>query len=175
MPLQRTIQICAVLPCDVCDYDLRGLRSDGRCPECGTPVADTIAATEERTPEIATILERAYLQEIMEPAGCTADGALFMLAVVSFAHRRAAWHNPSPQPRHVTAAQIVAAIREYSFKYFNDMAEALDLLNEWNLRSGQDVGRVIEALITAGYLFASENDDIRQFSGLFTLDTLFDQ
>ncbi len=29
-------------PCFKCSYDLRGLRMDGNCPECGTPVADSL-------------------------------------------------------------------------------------------------------------------------------------
>ncbi len=30
------------VPCLVCGYNLRGLRTDGRCPECGTPVGRSL-------------------------------------------------------------------------------------------------------------------------------------
>jgi hypothetical protein len=32
----------ATLTCHRCDYDLRAQPADGRCPECGTPVADSV-------------------------------------------------------------------------------------------------------------------------------------
>ena len=32
-------------PCDGCGYNLRGLSADGRCPECGHAVADSLRAT----------------------------------------------------------------------------------------------------------------------------------
>src|SRR4051794_11063247 len=31
------------LPCLGCGYNLRGLRGEGQCPECGLPVAESIA------------------------------------------------------------------------------------------------------------------------------------
>lgn len=177
MSIKRTIWIRAVLPCEACDYDLRGLRSDGRCPECGTTIADTLRATHKRIPQITTILERAYLHELAEPAGCTVDGALFILAVIGFAHRKASREEPSfvEQPRHLTAAEIVAALCEYALVYFNDKAEAVDLLHEWKLRTGEDVGRAVAVLIEAGFLFIAQNDDVRQFAGLFSLEKLLDK
>jgi hypothetical protein len=30
------------VPCGSCGYDLRGLRTDGRCPECGFPIWETV-------------------------------------------------------------------------------------------------------------------------------------
>lgn len=174
MPLNRTIWIHAVLPCERCDYDLRGLRSDGRCPECGTAIADTIRATQGRIPQIASILERAYLQHVMEPQGCTVDAALFTLAVIRFAQRKTPQELPpsAQEPRHLTAAEVVATLREYALGYFNDRAEAVDLLSEWKLRTGEELGRVVAALIEAGYLILDQSDDVGQFEGLFTLDTL---
>ena len=37
-------RVCVDLPCATCQYNLRTLVPDGRCPECGTAVADTIAS-----------------------------------------------------------------------------------------------------------------------------------
>ena len=36
-------RVATDLPCLSCGYNLRTLRSDGRCPECGADVADTVA------------------------------------------------------------------------------------------------------------------------------------
>jgi Zn finger protein HypA/HybF involved in hydrogenase expression len=36
------------LLCTACGYDLRGLVLDGRCPECGTPVSESLARGSRR-------------------------------------------------------------------------------------------------------------------------------
>jgi hypothetical protein len=36
-------------PCGQCGYNLRGLRPEGRCPECGTDVATTLTASSSPT------------------------------------------------------------------------------------------------------------------------------
>lgn len=41
MPIAPMIQQST--PCPGCGYDLRGLRLDGKCPECGRPTIDTFA------------------------------------------------------------------------------------------------------------------------------------
>jgi len=41
-----TGRIACDLPCIGCEYNLRTLRADGRCPECGKEVADSIRASD---------------------------------------------------------------------------------------------------------------------------------
>ena len=41
----RRVVVVQSLQCKVCGYELRGLDAEGRCPECGLEVRETIAAT----------------------------------------------------------------------------------------------------------------------------------
>ena len=41
-PLQREVRIESDLPCAACGYNLRTILINGRCPECGTEVAETL-------------------------------------------------------------------------------------------------------------------------------------
>ena len=41
-------RVAGDLPCDQCGYNLRTLLPDGRCPECGHPVAETLRPDELR-------------------------------------------------------------------------------------------------------------------------------
>ncbi len=38
IPVDERGSLAVDLKCKKCAYNLRGLREDGRCPECGTPV-----------------------------------------------------------------------------------------------------------------------------------------
>lgn len=42
-PQRVALRIEQDVPCPDCGYNLRGLRMDGRCPECGRPAVDTFA------------------------------------------------------------------------------------------------------------------------------------
>ena len=48
-------------PCAQCNYNLRGLRSDGKCPECGTPIWVSLPDVPSfaTKPEVDTALDRA--------------------------------------------------------------------------------------------------------------------
>lgn len=47
------------LTCANCSYNLRGLLADGRCPECGTPVRDTLLRSEDRSNLVNPLREHA--------------------------------------------------------------------------------------------------------------------
>ena len=50
------------MPCLGCGYNLRGLRSDGRCPECGKPVRHTLDG------DLLNLGPRAYLRKLRRGA-----------------------------------------------------------------------------------------------------------
>jgi uncharacterized repeat protein (TIGR04138 family) len=162
------------LPCVECGYNLRGLASDGRCPECGADVADSIAESvdvDEAAAKAGAESEtrRGKYEAVAASIGYPIDAVLFVQAALSRPVSRS-----GQRTAHVTARDVCVALREYAMWYFNDRAEALDLLAEWKVGSSEDVGRIIYGLAAAGMLTASPDDAQSDFDGLFVLGRLFD-
>ena len=69
---------------------------------------------------------------------------------VSYAQTRQDVH------RHLTAGELVEALLEYAEKEYGLLAG--QVLAEWGLTCGADVGRIVYKLIDAGVLSASPED-----------------
>lgn len=155
-------------PCRGCGYNLRGLRFDGNCPECASPVSRTlvlIADLRETVRDVVDRKRRRQVAPVAERAGISVDAALFVWDAWSFAHK----HGVSPS----TAADVCEVVKDHVLNYFHDEDEARDLLTEWGLCRSEDVGRIIFACVELGWLVAEPHESVRDFDGLFTLDTLF--
>jgi uncharacterized repeat protein (TIGR04138 family) len=72
----------------------------------------------------------------------------------------------------LTAADVCRGVHHYVHAYFNDAGEARELLTEWKVATSEDIGRVIFAAVDAGLLRARPGESVRDFDGLYTLDTL---
>jgi hypothetical protein len=68
------------LPCLKCQYNLRTLSPDGRCPECGTPVAQTLAF--QNVGDFRRLFRGTFLLWLL-PAMKLAVVGLFVLAELS--------------------------------------------------------------------------------------------
>jgi hypothetical protein len=53
LPELHSLRVAVTLPCRRCGYDIRGLRADGQCPECGLGIVESIAAVVD--PDIALL------------------------------------------------------------------------------------------------------------------------
>lgn len=60
-------------PCAHCDYPLRGLTAGALCPECGTPVLESLRATPERLRTSGLAITSMVLG-IISVAGCIVYG-----------------------------------------------------------------------------------------------------
>jgi uncharacterized repeat protein (TIGR04138 family) len=168
------------LPCAECGYNLRTLAIDGNCPECNCPVAKSIQLVPPDAPDelqdLKFVLKRRPFESIAHAADCTVDAVM----IVMDAFRRAqavyggrAFLTRDFVKRHVTARQVCEALRDHAMAYFNDEAEAKELLAEWGIWRSEDVGRIIFAMVDSGQFGAQEGESVHDFDGLFTLDTLF--
>jgi uncharacterized repeat protein (TIGR04138 family) len=163
------------LPCLECGYNLRSLASDGRCPECGLEVADSVVGSSEANDTAADVMlriRRRPFEAVAGSIGYPVDAVMFVHDAMG-AVLRGAGQPASDRRNHVTAADVCRAVREYAGWYFNDREEALDLLAEWNLRSSDDVGRVVYGMVKAGLMATSPQESPDDFHGVFTLDNLF--
>ncbi len=150
-------------PCERCGYDLHGLAVNVHCPECGQPVARTLLKPLCRSDGQGGERESPF-HRLADLCGYPVDAVLFVRDVV---------HRAAPAAAgHATAAAVVAAFRDRCRRYFNDPAEAVDLLGEWGLRTSDDLGRVTFALVDVGVLVAAADDRPDDFAGRFTLADL---
>jgi len=162
------------LRCVACGYNLRELPVANRCPECGMEIAQTIEAVSAADPELRSNLRRAQAEVIARSTDYPPDAFLFITdALIAWCRRH---HGSLPNgPVPLSAAMACTAIRDYAARYFNDHAEARDLLDEWRIRSSEDVGAIIRTLVEAGALAVTGCDQPAGFRGIFTVENLFDQ
>jgi uncharacterized repeat protein (TIGR04138 family) len=174
--VERLIIPCD-LPCIECGYNLRTLSLENRCPECGVPVKKTLVAIPDgAAPELEELLS-TYRRQRFEPiaasAGCTIDAV--MIVYNAFRHAHAAHTTDDYSLQQVTSQEVCDAFGMHVRHYFNDEPEARELLAEWGIHRSEDVGRIIFAMVDAGWMATGPGESVEQFAGHFTLDTLFDR
>ena len=156
------------LPCHACGYILRGLKFDGLCPECGEPIRDSFQSA---TAELAKLLNedplniahRLRFQKIADDVNCSIDALLFVQDSIDQARR-------TQKSEAMTAASICFAVQSRVKKYFNDDTEAHELLEEWGIRTGEDIGKIALGLARHGLLQLSKDETVEKFTGLFSLE-----
>ena len=157
--------------CRACAYNLRGLSLSGACPECGEPIQKSlISATSDLDRLIKedprNVARRQSFEEIAQKIGCSADSLMFVVDAVRKATR---WRKPG----NYDAQHVCMAVRIHAINYFNSEAEAKEMLAEWGLRTGDDIGKIIYGLVEHGFMQKTEGDSVEQFSGQFDLERLF--
>jgi uncharacterized repeat protein (TIGR04138 family) len=165
------------LPCVACGYNLRTLPIEGLCPECGQPVLKTLQAVpaceDEELDDLLLAHQRKRYESIATKAGCTVDA---VQVVRDVCHHAAAQTTAfGAEQRHVSAREVCDALAKHVRYYFEDLAEGKELLAEWGIRTSEDMGRIVFAMVEAKWMEARPEDSESDFAGLFTLDTLFDQ
>src|SRR6266516_3761138 len=140
------LEITTDIVCERCHYNLRGLAADGACPECGTAIQETLAAlrSELSTNEVYVQQRNQWLEQLACATGYPIDAFLFINDALLFLRLDSA----AVQARgdiyatHISAREVCRAVANYTASYFNDRTEARELLNEWKIRTSEDVGRI---------------------------------
>src|SRR5437016_2755135 len=160
------------LLCIKCRYNLRGLALDSNCPECGETVRHTWKAARAGThPGFRGVAHRIlldWLAEVARAAGMNPGAFFFVMEAVYFT-------NPDPEDGYryrVTAAEVCTAVREFAGIYFNNPQEARKALEQWHVRSSEEVGAIVLALVDAGFLQLPADESLASFNGLFTFEDL---
>jgi hypothetical protein len=165
--MSSTDTISDDLPCRKCSYDLRGLSFAGRCPECGEPIRNSFAVAAAQLARLLnehpqSIAHRLKFQGIADKTECTVDAVLFVMDAIEEFRRQ--------KPAAVMdAALICLAVRSRAKQYFNDDKEARELLDEWGLRTGEDIGRIAVGLARHNLLQLTNDLTSQQFVELFSL------
>jgi uncharacterized repeat protein (TIGR04138 family) len=101
------------------------------------------------------------------------EGLIFVQEGLSFAVNKVHGEPVDPTAnRHVTGQQLCQGLREYALAKWGLMARAV--LNRWGIACTLDFGRIVFALIDAGFMSKTEQDTIEDFRNVFDFKTAFD-
>ena len=161
------------LPCVNCEYLLRGLTADQRCPERGTEIMQTLLGNRL----YALSISGEHVPDRMKAAILVVsqtvfpfDAILLVHATVKAAFKRA---KVPGQRVSVNAADICTEFRHHVKRFFMTRRDAELFLNRWGLRTSEDLGRIVKSMTRTGLFRASEHASPESFNGLFTLENLF--
>jgi len=78
-----------------------------------------------------------------------------------------------PEPRHVSAAELLEGVRRYAIEEFGPMAK--QVFNHWGIASTEDFGNIVYNLIDQGLLSRTEEDRLENFRGVYDFETVFEE
>ncbi len=80
-------------------------------------------------------------------------------------------HQITGKKSHITAEELLEAIRQLMTKRYGQMAKAV--LNSWGIFSTDDIGKVVFNLVNAGLMLEEEVDPIEKFHSVYDFETAF--
>jgi uncharacterized repeat protein (TIGR04138 family) len=75
------------------------------------------------------------------------------------------------EPRHISGRELVEGVRDLAIQRFGPMARTV--LEHWGIRATADVGELVFALVDAGILIKQDEDEMSDFSDVFSFDEAF--
>jgi uncharacterized repeat protein (TIGR04138 family) len=69
--------------------------------------------------------------------------------------------------KHISSLELLTGIRDYAFDQYGPFSE--DILKSWSVKTPQDIGRIVFALVLEQALAASEDDSPEDFNIDFDL------
>lgn len=72
---------------------------------------------------------------------------------------------------HVSAGELLGSFRRQAIQQFGPLARPV--LETWNVRTTDDVGRIVYLLVGAGALGTTDDDDETEFHAVFDFDAAF--
>jgi uncharacterized repeat protein (TIGR04138 family) len=146
-------RIATDIPCFICGANLRGAYLGGRCPDCGRNIPISI------------------LGVIAAALGVDLEQIKFIQIAIEREFRRRR-QNENTVANHITATEACIAVRDYALKLCPRPARAKRMLFRLGITGGEQIGKVIWAMVDRGMYEAADEDNPEQFHGLFTLDEL---
>jgi uncharacterized repeat protein (TIGR04138 family) len=78
-----------------------------------------------------------------------------------------------PEPRHISGRELTESVRDLALDKFGPMARTV--LEHWGIRSTEDVGQVVFALVDTGVLIKQETDLPDDFVNVFDFEDAFER
>ncbi|HLP84801.1 MAG TPA: Minf_1886 family protein [Phycisphaerales bacterium] len=73
--------------------------------------------------------------------------------------------------RHVSGQQLCLGLRDFAIRQYGAMARTV--LESWHIKTTSDFGRIVYAMIDAGMMRKTDEDDFGDFEGVFEFDEAF--
>lgn len=73
--------------------------------------------------------------------------------------------------RHISGRQLCYGLRDYAIEQYGLLARTV--LKSWHIRASEDFGRIVFAMVEAGLLSKTDEDDIADFVGVFDFAQAF--
>lgn len=73
--------------------------------------------------------------------------------------------------RHVSGQQLCLGLKDYALKQYGLLARTV--LTHWGIQRTEDFGRVVFAMVEAGYMRKTQEDTPEDFEGVFDFDDVF--
>jgi uncharacterized repeat protein (TIGR04138 family) len=73
--------------------------------------------------------------------------------------------------RHVSGQELLSGLREFALKEYGPMSKAV--LNEWGIKTTDDIGQIVFNLVNASVLGKNDTDSPGDFKNVFTFDDAF--
>lgn len=77
------------------------------------------------------------------------------------------------RPRHVSGAELADGVRRLALSRFGPMARTV--LEHWGVRSTEDLGEIVFALVDFGILMKQDEDSPEDFRAVFDFEEAFER
>ncbi len=77
------------------------------------------------------------------------------------------------RPRHISGGELADGVRRLALSRFGPLARTV--LEHWGVRSTEDLGEIVFALVDCGILMKQEEDTLDDFRGVFDFEEAFER
>lgn len=100
------------------------------------------------------------------------EAYLFIFAALDYTVRALNRVHAPESGRHVSGPELAWGIADYARDQYGPLARAV--LEHWGMTQTIDFGRIVFSLVDAGLMRKTEEDDLSDFSDVYTFDEIFD-
>ena len=80
--------------------------------------------------------------------------------------------DPSTHSRHVSGRQLCHGLRDFAISEYGLLARTM--LRRWKVRSCEDFGQIVFAMVEGGLMHKTDEDSIDDFRGVFDFASAFE-
>lgn len=107
-----------------------------------------------------------------ESYGFIRDGLAHTVGMIHGQHAADSHLPPTADDnRHVSGQQLCLGLRDYGVMRYGLLAKTV--LNRWGIRRTTDFGKIIFAMVDAGLMRKTDDDDLGDFENVFDFDEEF--